>query len=121
MGSPSIISGRDPTIILYAYINRHTKPPNGRKRTHDGLLCEMISQERCTGSARGGSEAHLFGRTDRSLKRKVALIWPGHKLEAEKRVRVGGNQKDPQGKQLGAISRLTEIMIYLMYVLSTRP
>ena len=34
-----------------------------------------------TGSVRSGCEAHLFSRTDRLLKRKVALIWPGHKLE----------------------------------------
>ena len=66
----------------------------------------MISQERCTESAQSGGEAHLFDRTDISLKRKVALIWPGHKLETEKRVRVGGNQNDPQGNLLRAISRV---------------
>ena len=62
---------------------------------HRDSCVKKISQERCTGSARSGGEAHLFSRTDRSLKRKVALIWLGHKLETEKRVRVGGYQKDP--------------------------
>ena len=66
----------------------------------------MISQERCTESARSDGEAHLFGRIDISLKRKVALIWPGHKLETENRVRVGGSQNDPQGNLLRAISRV---------------
>ena len=69
-----------------------------------GLLCEITSQERCTRSARSGDEAHLFGRTDRSLERNVALIRPGLKLETEKRVRVSDNPKDHQGNLLRAIS-----------------
>ena len=57
----------------------------GFVESRQGLLCEMISQEGCTGSARSGGEAHSLGRKDRLLKRKVALLWPGHKLETEKR------------------------------------
>ena len=95
-----------------------------------GLLCETISQERCTGSARSGGEAHLFGRRDGSLKRKVALVWSGHKLETEKREKRSGGKKALRviycGLFLGSIttacliSRLTEMLIDLMYILSTR-
>ena len=35
-------------------------------------MCK-ISQERCTGSAQSGGEAHLFGRRDRLLKIKWRL------------------------------------------------
>ena len=38
-----------------------------------GLLWEMIPQERCIGSARRGGEAHLFGKRDRLMKRKWHL------------------------------------------------
>ena len=56
------------------------------------------------------------------MKRKVALIWLGHKLEKEKRetgvnrekngVRVGGNQKDPQGSLLRALSRVNHCGLF---------
>ena len=32
--------------------------------------------ERCTGSTRSGGKAHLFGRSDKSFKNKVARRWP---------------------------------------------
>ena len=36
----------------------------------------------------------------------MASIWPGHKLETEKRVRVGGNPEDSRGNLLRAIFRV---------------
>ena len=49
------------------------KASAGYERTQ-GLLCGLISQDRCTGSARSGGEVHLFARRD-IVKKKVAHMY----------------------------------------------
>ena len=85
----------------------------------------MISQKICTGwSAQSYDEALLFGRRDREETK--------HESNGRKRrVRVKGNPKTFKVIYCGLfprsitasclIYRLTEIVIDLMYVLSTRP
>ena len=88
-----------------------------------------------------GGEAHLFGRRDISLKRKWCLSGPvtnrsqkGEKNYSNGRKRCEGmraTQKTLKVIYCGlfsgsftagcSTSRLTEIMIDLMYVLNTRP
>ena len=77
-----------------------------------GILYEIIPHERCTGSARGGGEAHLFGRSDRSLKRKVVRIWPDYKLETEKERKQECRAKGPQGNLLWGISRVNHCGLF---------
>ena len=52
----------------------------------------------------------MFGRIDRSLKRKVALIWPGHKLETEKR--ENWSQKGERRERGYAVIQKTLRVIY---------
>ena len=81
-----------------------SKPERTRR-----LLCGMISQERCTGSARSGGEAHLFGRRDRLLKKRWRLsgrVTSWRQKRQKTGVRVEGNLKGPQGNLLRAISRV---------------
>ena len=64
-------------------------------------------------------------RQERNIvENKVALIWPGHKLDIERRenrrgsgatkrrVRVGGNPKDSQGNLLRAVSRVNHCGLF---------
>ena len=52
------------TVLLFIFVHI--------ERTQ-GILSEMIFQERCTGSARSGGEAHLFGRRGRLMNEKWRL------------------------------------------------
>ena len=104
------------------------------------FLYGLISQERCTGSVRGGVKAHLFGR--RSFGKKVTLMWPRHKQETSRKEKgetiesKGSEDTRITQKTLEPIfcgifsgsttascltSRLTGRVIGLVYVASNQP
>ena len=60
---------------------------------------------------RSGGKAHLFGRRDRSFRKKVALMWLNHK-RIQSGVKVLAQPEKPRANLLRAIFRVNHCGLF---------